>query len=93
MSYLEVDGSRHHIFGSGGGEAVAQRLSELSGEKVNLLGQIPMSESLREASDVGSPIVASSPDDPAAVAISDIASQLAAIPRGLSGKKLGINPV
>ena len=93
MSFLEVDGARHNIFGTGGGEAVARRLSELSGEKVGLLGQIPISESLREASDKGSPIVTSSPGDPAALAIAEIATILAAIPRGLSGKKLGINPV
>lgn len=93
MSFLEVEGKRHNIFGAGGGAAVTKRLSELSGEKVDLLGQIPISESLREASDNGSPIVASLPSDPAALAISEIATKLAAIPRGLSGKKLGINPV
>jgi ATP-binding protein involved in chromosome partitioning len=60
---------------------------------VKLLGQIPISESLREASDQGRPIVAENPEDPAAKAIWAIASEIAAIPRGLSGKKLGINPV
>ena len=93
MSFLEVDGARHNIFGTGGGESVARRLSELSGEKVGLLGQIPISESLREASDKGCPIVTSSPGDPSALVIAEIATKLAAIPRGLSGKKLGINPV
>jgi len=93
MSYLEIDGNHHHIFGSGGGEAVANRLSDISGGSVKLLGQIPISESLREASDQGRPIVAENPEDPAAQAIWQIATEIAAIPRGLSGKKLGINPV
>ena len=93
MSYLEIDGKRHHIFGNGGGEAVASRLSEISGGPVKLLGQIPISENLREASDQGRPIVAEDPEDPAARAIWEIATEIAAIPRGLIGKKLGINPV
>ena len=93
MSHLEISGERHHIFGTGGGEAVAKRLSELSRTEVPLLGQIPISEKLRQASDSGSPIVASDPEDPAAKAIAEMASKLSLIPRGLSGKKLGINPV
>ena len=93
MSYLKIEGERHHIFGTGGGEAVAKRLSEVSGNPVRLLGQIPISERLREASDSGQPIVALDPMDPAAETIAGIAREIASIPRGLSGKKLGINPV
>ena len=93
MSYLDIGGERHHIFGTGGGEAVAKRLSEVSGSNVKLLGQIPISERLREASDNGGPIVATDPEDPASKVIAEIAKEIASIPRGLSGKKLGINPV
>jgi len=52
MAWLEeANGSRFEIFGSGGGAAVAQRLSELQGTSVELLGQIPISIGLREGSD------------------------------------------
>ncbi|XMB85182.1 P-loop NTPase [Mycoplasmatota bacterium WC44] len=38
MSYLEIDGNRHNVFGIGGGEAVANQL------ETNLLGQIPLGQ-------------------------------------------------
>ena len=58
MSYFQCPdcGSRHAIFGEGGG----QRLAE-EGE-VELLGQIPIETIVREGSDTGMPVVASDPD-------------------------------
>ena len=88
MSFLETPAGPHYIFGKGGGQAVAERLSELSGTKVEVLGQLPLSESLRAEADSGVPIVVSMPDDPAALEITRIANLIAKQPRGLAGKSL-----
>jgi ATP-binding protein involved in chromosome partitioning len=75
MSWLaNADGSRTELFGSGGGESVARQLTELAGVQVPLLGQIAMSQELREGSDIGKPVVASNPSDPAANQILRIAT-------------------
>jgi ATP-binding protein involved in chromosome partitioning len=93
MSYFESAGGREYLFGQGGGEAVAKRLTELGQSEVPLLGQIPISSKLRESADSGVPVVAQDPSDPAAQAIVEIAQKLSRLPRGLSGKKLGLNPI
>src|SRR6201999_2569223 len=68
MSWLELpDGTRMDIFGSGGGQIVADSLSKLVGTTVPLLGQVPLDPRLREAGDQGEPIVKAMPDAPAAV--------------------------
>ena len=93
MSWLELpDGSRQELFGSGGGARVAESLTKLLGHDVPLLGQIPLDVALREGSDSGEPVVISSPDSPAAVALRGIARQLGTRSRGLSGRKLGLTP-
>jgi ATP-binding protein involved in chromosome partitioning len=75
MSWLEnADGSRTELFGSGGGESVAKQLTELAGVQVPMLGQIAMSQALREGSDIGEPVVVSNPADPAAEQILRIAT-------------------
>ena len=91
MSYLETPNGREFIFGEGGGEAVAKRLTELSGQDVELLGQLPLSANLRSEADQGVPIVSSQPEDPAAKEIIRIAKALAKSPRGLSGTSLPLN--
>ena len=92
MSWLtQPDGSRLAIFGEGGGIAVANRLAELQGSPVPVLGQIPISIPLREGADSGSPVVADNPSDPAAIAIDEIALALAKQPAGLAGKRLRLN--
>ena len=92
MSYLETPSGPLEIFGSGGGESVAQRLTDLQGSKVEVLGKIPLSPALRESSDSGRPLVDSAPADPAAKVIFEIAQSLAKTPRGLAGKSLGLKP-
>jgi ATP-binding protein involved in chromosome partitioning len=78
MSWLEnPDGSRTELFGSGGGATVAKQLSELAQTIVPLLGQIAMSQALREGSDTGEPVVLSHPQDLAAEQILQIASLIA----------------
>lgn len=93
MSWLELpDGTRQEIFGSGGGQAVAESLSRSIGASVPVLGQVPLDVSLREGGDQGTPVVLSHPDSPAATALRGIARQLARRGRGLAGRKLGITP-
>jgi ATP-binding protein involved in chromosome partitioning len=93
MSYLEIAGSKHEIFGSGGADSVAKRLSELSGNEVPVLGRIPIGEQLREASDRGEPLVALDENDPAAAEIIKIAERISQTPRGLGGKKLDLKVI
>lgn len=93
MSYLEMpDGGRMELFGSGGGQVLAGRLTATVGAEVPLLGQIPLDIQLREGGDTGVPIVLGQAGTPAAAALSGIAGQLAAKPRGLAGMKLGLQP-
>jgi ATP-binding protein involved in chromosome partitioning len=94
MSWLDLpDGSRMELFGSGGGQTVADALSRTLGAPVPLLGQIPLDTRLREAGDAGAPIVLSEPDSSAAQALAKIADGLATRQRGLSGRSLGLSPV
>ena len=54
MSWLELpDGSRMDLFGSGGGQAVADSLSLSTGTRVPLLGQVPIDQRVREGGDEG----------------------------------------
>ncbi len=93
MAWLEQpDGSRLEIFGSGGGARVAERLTELLGTEVPLLGQVPIDVAAREAGDAGTPVVIADPDSPAAVAFAALAHSLGSRKRGLAGKRLGVTP-
>ena len=49
------------MFGSGGGEAVAEALTRITGAPVPLLGQIPIDLRLREGGDAGRPARAQRP--------------------------------
>jgi len=73
MSYLELpDGDRMDIFGSGGG----QRLAEESG--VAFIGAVPMDPAVREGGDSGKPVVVTNPESPVAQSLRSITQQLAA---------------
>jgi ATP-binding protein involved in chromosome partitioning len=92
MSWMELpDGTRMEVFGSGGGQAVSDRLTKAVGAKVPLLGQIPLEQAVREGGDEGVPIVLSDPDSPAGTALRDIAEKLSVRSRGLAGMSLGID--
>jgi ATP-binding protein involved in chromosome partitioning len=92
MSWLDMpDGSRMELFGSGGGQAVADSLSESTGTKVGLLGQVPIEVAIREGGDDGIPIVLADPDSPAAKAFGAIADTLAGRQRSLVGRPLGLS--
>ena len=94
MSYLPCPHcqERVEVFGSGGGQAVAQTLSRLTGAPVPLLGEIPIDLRLREAGDNGVPLVLSTPQAPAAQELNRIAHQLASSARSLVGRQLGLTP-
>jgi ATP-binding protein involved in chromosome partitioning len=85
-------GEPHDLFGSGGGAAVADALSRISGAPVPLLGQVPIDVRLREGGDEGTPLVLGDPDSPAGLALRKIADELAARGRGLAGRPLTITP-
>jgi ATP-binding protein involved in chromosome partitioning len=94
MSWLELpDGSRMDLFGTGGGQAVADSLSRSVGAKVPLLGQIPLDVRVREGGDDGTPVVLSAPDSAAAVALRGVARTLGRRARGLVGRSLGLSSV
>jgi ATP-binding protein involved in chromosome partitioning len=73
MSYLDLpDGTRMDIFGSGGGEQLAQAA------EVNFLGKVPMDQNVRIGGDSGKPILVSYPDSPVAISLREIAQKIAA---------------
>ena len=80
------------LFGVGGGDLVASMISAELGAQVPLLGQIPFDVALREGGDAGHPLVLSTPEAPAAMALRSIAETLGRRPRGLAGMALGITP-
>ncbi|GAA5042256.1 Mrp/NBP35 family ATP-binding protein [Nocardia callitridis] len=92
MSWLELpDGSRMDLYGSGGGQAVAERLTRAVGANVPLLGQIPIEQALRESGDEGTPLVLQEPATPAAKALLEVADKIAVRRRGLAGMSLGLD--
>jgi ATP-binding protein involved in chromosome partitioning len=94
MSYLPCPhcGDRIEVFGSGGGQAVADGLSRAMGAPVPLLGEIPLDTRLREGGDSGRPLVLDHPDAPAAQVLTRIADGLGHRARGLAGRSLGLSP-
>ena len=73
MSYLELpDGSHMDIFGTGGGE----RLAEEAG--VPFIGAIPMDPVVRSGGDSGMPVTVTQPETAVARALSQVAMDLAA---------------
>ena len=64
------DGQRYEIFGSGGGQALADKVD------VPLLGKIPLVPALREGGDDGHPIMAVDPTSEAAMAFAAIAERV-----------------
>jgi len=93
MSWMEMpDGTRHEIFGAGGGQSVADSLTRDVGAPVPLLGQIPLDTRLREGADNGMPVVLGEPNSPSAVVLRAIARGLSTRSRGLAGRSLGLTP-
>ncbi|MET9697893.1 Mrp/NBP35 family ATP-binding protein [Streptomyces sp. NPDC006529] len=80
------------VFGTGGGQLVADGLTKTVGSTVPVLGQIPIDVRLREGGDNGTPVVLSDPDSAAGAALRSIAGKLGGRARGLAGMSLGITP-
>jgi ATP-binding protein involved in chromosome partitioning len=80
------------VFGSGGGQSVAEGLTRTTGATVPVLGQIPIDVRLREGGDDGRPVVLTDPESPAGSALRAIAGKLGGRQRGLAGLSLGITP-
>ncbi len=80
------------LFGAGGGALVSETLTRELGNEVPLLGRVPFDVRLREGGDAGIPLIVSDPDSHASLEIAQIADQLAAKPRGLTGMSLGLTP-
>jgi ATP-binding protein involved in chromosome partitioning len=89
---LLPDGSKMQVFGEGGGQQVAERLSRAVGADVPLLAQIPLDPALVSAGDSGTPIVLSAPDSPAGKELRGVADSLSSRRRGLAGVSLGLDP-
>ena len=93
MSGLAMpDGSTMHLFGEGGGQQVAERLTRTVGADVPLLGQVPLDPALVTAGDSGVPLVLSAPESAAAQQLRSIADKLSTRRRGLAGMSLGLDP-
>jgi len=94
MSWLPCPHCDEHIdvFGSGGGQAVADGLTRAIGAPVPLLGQVPIDVRLREGGDSGRPLVLDHPDAPASRELISIADRLGGRARGLVGRSLGLTP-
>ena len=83
------DGTTLDIFGSGGGQVVADRLSVVTGQPVRVIGQIPLDPQLRQQGDAGTPIVLAHPEAPAGQAFQKLADTLVVRRDSLVGKNLG----
>src|SRR5207248_9486334 len=93
MSWLELpSGERMEIFGAGGGQAVADSLTRLTGATVPLLGQVPLDTRVRESGDAGTPLVLADPDAPAAAAPRAVAHRPGIRRESLAGRPLGLRP-
>ena len=70
-----VENMAGDVFGSGGGEALAQQLG------IALLGRVPLDPRLRACGDVGEPVVWAEPDSPGAEVIFAVADTIVATER------------
>jgi len=84
------DGSTMDVFGTGGGQIVADRLGVILGHEVPLLASVPLDPTLRSGGDAGTPIVLDSPESPAAQQIEAVADKLAIRSDSLVGKNLNL---
>ena len=87
----EGSSSKVALFGEGGGEETAQRLSDLVGANVPLLAKIPFDISLREGGDSGQPVVLTKPNTPVALEFESVIDQLTVRKKSLLGVRLGLS--
>ena len=77
-----VENMTGDVFGSGGGERLADELD------VPLLGRVSLDPLLRECGDAGEPLMATAPDSKSARELRHISNQLLALDRGTIVKPL-----
>ncbi|WEG07511.1 P-loop NTPase [Microbacterium horticulturae] len=83
------DGTVLDLFGSGGGQAVADALST-DDEHVPVLGSIPLSPVLRQDGDAGTPAVLADPEDAASRALASLAQRIDELaPRRRGAQNIG----
>jgi len=82
MSYLV--GTGQELFGSGGGQALADEIG------APLLARIPLDPALRESADDGAPVLEVAPDSDAARAIFGLAEAVSASRVGTIRKALSV---
>jgi ATP-binding protein involved in chromosome partitioning len=74
MSYFippDMPDKRYDIFGTGGGQALAEEYN------LRLLGEVPLGMEVREGGDAGVPVVISNPNSPQAIAFRNAAEEVA----------------
>jgi ATP-binding protein involved in chromosome partitioning len=83
MSYFIAPdtGNRYDIFGHGGARAEAEKIG------VPFLGEVPLTISIREHSDDGTPVVAAEPDSPQTAVYLSIAEKVWAQVKARSGRE------
>lgn len=97
MSWLESlcphcsETHRVELFGTGGGQTVADGLTKRVAYEVPLLGQVPFDEALLAGGDRGAPIVLSAPEHPAAKALVSLAIDVASRKPSLVGQRLPLS--
>ena len=69
-AFVAPDGSRHEIFGAGGGRELASEIG------APLVGEIPIEPAVSEGGDTGRPVVLDRPDSPAGVEFRRIARRI-----------------
>jgi ATP-binding protein involved in chromosome partitioning len=79
-----VENMSGEVFGTGGGEKLAQELG------VPLLGTVPLDSLVRECGDAGEPVVAAAPDAPSAQELRRIAGEIVALEGGTIVKSLPV---
>lgn len=86
--WVDEDGVEHRLFGSGGGDVVAERLG------VPLMGRVPLSDAVSRSGDLGTPIVVAEPNHVVSRVMSQIAASIAetSLPRVGSTLPLRITP-
>ena len=83
-------GEPMELFGSGGGELVAQTLSTNLGYEVPLLAKVAFDPRLREGGDKGQPLVIDHPEAAASAQITELAQRLTNRPRTIQDLRLTV---
>ncbi len=68
--FVAPDGSRHEVFGAGGGASLAEEIG------VPLVARIPLEPAVSTGGDTGAPVALSAPDSPAGRVFGELAAQI-----------------